>query len=69
MSNFMRRLNTLQLWANEWQVMFNHDKCQLIRSRVTNTELPILYDCNILEKKIKVESSVKYLGVYTLMNT
>ena len=55
-------LNTLQLWANKWQMMFNPEKCELIR--ITNTKLPILYDYNILKKKIKVASSVKYLGVY-----
>ena len=49
-------LNSLQLWANKWQMMFNTDKCELIR--ITNTKLPILYDYNILEKKIKVASSV-----------
>ena len=27
-------LNTLQLWANKWQMMFNPDKCKLIR--ITN---------------------------------
>ena len=43
--------------------MFNPDKCELIR--ITNTKLPILYDYIILKKKIKVASSVKYLGVYT----
>ena len=54
-------LNTLHLWANEWQMMFNPNKCELIR--MTNTKLPILYDYNILKKKIKVAPSVKYLGV------
>ena len=49
-------LNSLQLWANKWQMMFNPDKCELIR--ITNTKLPMLYDYNILEKKIKVASSV-----------
>ena len=49
-------LNALQLWANKWQMMFNLDKCELIR--ITNTKLPILYDNNILERKIKVASSV-----------
>ena len=44
-------LNSLQLWANKWQMMFNTDKCELIR--ITNTELPMLYDYNILEKKSK----------------
>ena len=44
-------LNSLQLWANKWQMMFNPDKCELIR--ITNTKLPILYDYNILEKKSK----------------
>ena len=43
-------------------MMFIPDKCELIR--ITNTKLPILYDYHILEKKIKVASSVKYLGVY-----
>ena len=44
-------------------MMFNPDKCELIR--ITNIKLPILYDYNILEKKIKVaSSSVKYLGVH-----
>ena len=55
-------LNTLQLLANKWQMMFNPDKCELIR--ITNTKLPILYDYNILKKKIKVVSSVKNLAVY-----
>ena len=49
-------LNSLQLWAYKWQMMFNTDKCELIR--ITNTKLPILYDNNILERKIKVASSV-----------
>ena len=40
-------LNTIQLWANKWQMMFNPDKCELIR--ITNTKRPILYDYNILE--------------------
>ena len=44
-------LNSLQLWANKWQMMFNADKCELIR--ITNTKLPMLYDYNILEKKSK----------------
>ena len=59
----MEDLNTLKLWANKWQMMFNPDKCKLIG--IINTKLPILHDYNnILEKKIKVASSVKYLGVY-----
>ena len=33
-------LNILQLWANKWKMMFNPDKCELIR--ITNTKLPIL---------------------------
>ena len=41
---------------------FNLDKCELIR--ITNAKLPILYDYNIQEKRIKTASSVKYLGVY-----
>ena len=49
-------LNSLQLWANKWQMMFNVDKFELIR--ITNAKLPILHDYNILEKKIKVASSV-----------
>ena len=49
-------LNSLHLWANKWQMMFNPDKCELIR--ITNTKLPMLYDYNILKKKIKVASSV-----------
>ena len=44
-------LNTLQLRANKWQMMFNPDKCELIR--ITNTKLPILYDYNFLEIKSK----------------
>ena len=24
-------LNSLQLWANNWQMMFNADKCELLR--------------------------------------
>ena len=47
-------LNSLQLWANKWQMIFNADKFELIR--ITNTKLPMLYDYNILEKKIKVFS-------------
>ena len=43
-------------------MIFNPDKCELIR--ITNTKFPILYDYNILEKKIKVATSVKYLGAY-----
>ena len=35
---------------------------QLIR--ITNAKLPILYDYNIQEKRIKTASSVKYLGMY-----
>ena len=58
----LQYLNTLQLWANKWQMMFNPNKCELIR--ITNTKLLMLYDYNILEKKIKVTSSVEYLGVY-----
>ena len=42
-------------------MVFNPDNYELIR--ITNTKLHILYDYNIL-KKIKVASSVKYLGVY-----
>ena len=49
-------LNTLQLWADKWQMMFNPDKYELIR--ITNTKLPILYHYNILKKKIKVASSI-----------
>ena len=37
-------------------MMFKPDKCELIR--ITNTKLPILYDNNILEKKIKLASFV-----------
>ena len=51
----------LELWAKKWQMMFNPYNCELIR--IINTKLCILYDYNILEKKIKVVSSVKYLGV------
>ena len=54
-------LNTLQLWANKWQMMFNPHKFELIR--ITSTKFPILYDYNILKKKIKAASSVNYLGV------
>ena len=49
-------LNSLQFWANKLQMMLNADKCELIR--ITNTKLPMLYDYNILERKIKVVSSV-----------
>ena len=56
-------LNSLQLWANKWQMMFNADKCELIR--ITNTKLPVLYDYNILERKN--QSSV--LREYILIST
>ena len=49
-------LNSFQLWANNWQMMFNADKCELLK--ITNIKLTMLYDYNILEKKIKVASSV-----------
>ena len=58
---FQKDLNTLQLWANKWQMMFNPYNCEL--TRIINSKLSILCDYNILEKKIKVASSVKYLGV------
>ena len=38
------------------------DKCELIRITDTNY-LFYMHDYNILKKKIKVASSVKYLGV------
>ena len=60
-------LNSLQLWANKWQMMFNPDKCELIR--ITNTKPPILYDYNILEKKIKVTSSVSIYWLAPDMET
>ena len=44
-------LNAFQLWANKWQMMFNPDKCDLIR--ITNAKLPILYDYYILKKRSK----------------
>ena len=50
-------LNTLQLWANEWQMMFNPDKCELIRNI-------LFYMITVFLRKIEVASSVKYLGVY-----
>ena len=58
-------LNSLQLWANKWQMMFNADKCELIR--ITNTKLPILYDYNILIFLRKNQSSI--LCEYILIST
>ena len=55
-------LHSLQLWANKWQMIFNLDKCELIR--ITNAKQPILYDYTIENKKLKTASSVKYLGVH-----
>ena len=57
-------LNILQLWANKWQMIFNPDKCELIR--ITNTKLPIFYMTIIFSRKRSkyIASSVKYLGVY-----
>ena len=41
---------------------FNPEKCEIIR--IANIKHPIVHDHTIQEKKIKVASSVKYLGVY-----
>ena len=44
--------------------MFNPDKRELIK--IISAKLPVMiYGYSILEKKIKVASSVKYLGVHT----
>ena len=55
-------LNRLQLWADTWQMSFNPEKCEIIR--IANIKHPIVHDYTIQKKKIKVASSVKYLGVY-----
>ena len=55
-------LNRLQLWADTWQMSFNPEKHEIIR--IANIKHPIVHDYTIQEKKIKVTSSVKYLGVY-----
>ena len=56
-------LNSLQLWANKWQMMFNPDKCELIR--ITNTKLPMLYDYNILKKKDQSSVLCEYILIST----
>ena len=44
-------LNSLQLWANKWQMMFNTDKCELIR--ITNTKLHICMTTIFSRKRSK----------------
>ena len=54
-------INKLATWSKQWQLLFNHEKCEHLR--ITNKLLPIISSYSISGDNIKEANSIKYLGV------
>ena len=54
-------LNKLENWEREWLMLFNPDKCEVIR--VTNKKKPTIFKYMLHGVSLKETDSAKYLGV------
>ena len=54
-------INNLMSWAEEWSMLFNPEKCEVIR--VTNKKKPLKYMYKISDQMLKSVEDKKYLGV------
>ena len=54
-------LSNLETWESEWLMVFNPDKCEVIR--ITNKKKPTLFNYTLHGVSLKETDSAKYLGV------
>ena len=54
-------INKLLTWSTNWQLLFNHEKCEFLR--MTNKVSPIAATYFMGDNIIKETTSVKYLGI------
>jgi len=54
-------LKKLEIWANQWSMCFNPDKCEVIR--ITKKKKPIVYQYQLHNVNLATTENAKYLGL------
>ena len=54
-------LRELARWEETWGMLFNPDKCNVLR--ITGARSPVLFDYSLKNQTLEAETQSKYLGV------